>query len=153
MSNLKEKLDRIAAKESSKWIENARWREENSDWLEKSAKIALKILRELRAKKMTQKELADHLEVSPQFINKIVKGQQNLTLETVSKIEHILGIELISILDISESIQMLIESTQAFQFFKTDPDSEVTSQTARCDYEPEEVVYVQDTEFSSQLAA
>lgn len=158
MSNLKDKLDRITAKEPSKWLENAKWREKNADWLDKSAKIALKILRKLRAKKMTQKELAYHLEVSPQFINKIVKGQQNLTLETVSKIENILGIELISILGVSESTQMLEEnpSTSGIsQSFQTDPGSEVSSHTAKCNYNPTETVYVPDPEPESlyQLAA
>jgi ribosome-binding protein aMBF1 (putative translation factor) len=35
------------------------------------------------------------MKVSPQQINKIVKGQENLTLETISKLEIALNIQLI----------------------------------------------------------
>ena len=33
--------------------------------------------------------------VSPQYVNKIVKGKENLTLDTISKLEQALGIKLI----------------------------------------------------------
>jgi transcriptional regulator with XRE-family HTH domain len=45
---------------------------------------------------MTQKQLAELIGVSPQFISKILKGQENLTLETISKIETALGIAILS---------------------------------------------------------
>jgi len=35
--------------------------------------------------------------VTPQYINKIVKGKENLTLETIAKIEKALGITLIEV--------------------------------------------------------
>jgi len=90
--------DFLAKAGNSNWRENNTFREENKEWLRKSAKIAIKITRELRAKKITQISLAKKLNVSPQQVNKILKGRENLTLETVSKIEIALGIELISIL-------------------------------------------------------
>ncbi|PLX14061.1 MAG: hypothetical protein C0594_00540 [Marinilabiliales bacterium] len=46
---------------------------------------------------MTQRRLAEEMGVSPQYINKVVKGKENLTLETISKIESVLGITLIEI--------------------------------------------------------
>ena len=46
---------------------------------------------------MSQKKLADKMGVSPQYINKVVKGKENLTLETITKIEQILGIILINV--------------------------------------------------------
>ena len=46
---------------------------------------------------MTQAELANRLNVSRQHISKIVKGQENLTLETIAKIEEVLGVVLIAI--------------------------------------------------------
>jgi len=44
---------------------------------------------------MTQKKLPEEMGVTPQYINKVVKGKENLTLETVSKFEEILGIRLL----------------------------------------------------------
>lgn len=98
---MNEKLKNLIAEEPSQWLEKAQWRRENRDWLNKSAKIAIKILREIRAQKdkngMSQKKLAEMMNVSPQYINKIVKGQENLSLETICKIERVLGITLIEV--------------------------------------------------------
>ncbi|PRY09819.1 helix-turn-helix protein [Pontibacter ummariensis] len=90
--NIREKLNKITSKEPSKWMEDAKWRKDNKEWLKKSQAIALKVLRTLREKKMKQNELAKLLDVSDQQISKIVKGKENLTLETISKLEKALGI-------------------------------------------------------------
>lgn len=76
MINL-EKLNKIATPDSS-WIQEAGERIKNRDWLDKS-------------------DLAEVLNVTPQQISKIVKGQENFTLETICKIEKALDIEIISI--------------------------------------------------------
>lgn len=81
------------------WLEDAKWRQANADWLDLSAAIAIKILRYLREHKITQKELADRLGFSPQYVSKIVKGSENLTLETICKIQKALGITLIEVPD------------------------------------------------------
>lgn len=101
MTNALDRLKQIASKEPSGWLEDAKQRKENKGWTKRSMQIAVRILREIRAQKpvngMTQKTLADAMGVSPQYINKIVKGQENLTLETIAKIEQILGIVLIEV--------------------------------------------------------
>ncbi len=149
MSNLKERLDIITAKEPSRWLENAKWREENSDWLENSAKIALKILRELRAKQMSQKELAQQLDVSPQYVNKIVKGQENLTLETISKIENVLEIQLISIVGFYTSLRMNVNYISPT--YKIPEMKYVLSEVAISSYKNIEHTCVSEQETSDQL--
>jgi transcriptional regulator with XRE-family HTH domain len=89
-------LNKLVSQES-KWLQEATFREENESWLDRSAEIALMILRSLRSKGMTQKDLAEKLNVSAQQISKIAKGKENLTLETISKIENALEIELIEV--------------------------------------------------------
>ena len=79
MPKLKDKLNKIVSNESSKWIDKAEWEISNEDWLNKSAKIALKILRTIREKDITQIKLAELLNVSPQHISKIIQGKENLT--------------------------------------------------------------------------
>ena len=93
MINL-EKLNKIATPDSS-WIQETGERIKNRDWLDKSAKIALKVLRALKDKSMKQTDLAEVLNVTPQQISKIVKGQENFTLETICKIEKALDIEIL----------------------------------------------------------
>jgi ribosome-binding protein aMBF1 (putative translation factor) len=79
------------------WLVEAKERQDNEAWLNVSAAIALRILGWLRKNKMTQKELSQQLGYSPQYVNTIVKGSENLTLETIVKIEKVLGIKLIEV--------------------------------------------------------
>lgn len=93
MANIN-KLNKISTGKS-KWIDNAKERQKNKEWLKHSQKIAFKILQTLSNNKISQKELAEKIHVSPQQINKIVKGKENMTLETIAKLEKALGINLI----------------------------------------------------------
>lgn len=97
MDDIRNKLKQIEVKDGSGWLEDAKYRKVNRAWLRKSQSIALRILNTLDDKGMQQKELANLMDVSPQQISKIVKGQQNLTLETISKLEKVLGIVLFEI--------------------------------------------------------
>lgn len=81
----------------SEWRDRVDSRHKDADWLKKSAMIAVKVLSRLHELGMSQKQLAEVLRVSPQYVSKIVKGQQNLTLETISKLERILGMELVTV--------------------------------------------------------
>ncbi|HWB90969.1 MAG TPA: helix-turn-helix transcriptional regulator [Puia sp.] len=95
MNNLKNKLSELTADQFSDWKEKAKYRRENREWLQKSAMIAVHILDALKAQDLTQKDLAARMNISPQQISKIVKGQENLTLETISNLEKALGIQII----------------------------------------------------------
>lgn len=88
----------------SPWLEKARWRAENREWLRTAADIALRCLRVMRAQGITQKELAERMDVSPQQVSKILKGKENLTLETIEKLEKALGISLIGVPALQEEI-------------------------------------------------
>lgn len=105
MSTNKQKLADFAAKRPSQWLKNAQHRSENKKWLEYSFQIAIKVLATIDATPgMTQKHLAELIGVSPQYISKILKGQENLTLETISKLEAALDIQLLKIEDESFNI-------------------------------------------------
>ncbi|WP_407479662.1 helix-turn-helix transcriptional regulator [Elizabethkingia miricola] len=80
----------------SDWVQEAK-KEVEHDWRKNSQKIALRILREIRLKEISQTVLAEKMEVSPQLISKWVKGNENFTLETIGKIERALGINLLNI--------------------------------------------------------
>ena len=83
--------------DNGSWLKKARYRKENRAWLRKSQRIAVRILSVLDEKGMQQKELAEAMVVSPQQVSKIVKGKQNLTLETISKLESVLDVKLFDI--------------------------------------------------------
>ena len=44
---------------------------------------------------MTQKQLAEKMNCSPQYISKVLRGRENLSLETLTKIENALEISII----------------------------------------------------------
>ena len=81
----------------SNFIESAKASLQNNQWKKRSQDIALAILERLDELNMKQSQLAEIMSVTPQQISKIVKGYENLTLESISKIENALGISLISI--------------------------------------------------------
>ncbi|MDZ7898736.1 MAG: helix-turn-helix transcriptional regulator [Arcicella sp.] len=93
----------LVSNESSSWLEKAQWREDNKEWLDRSAKIAIKILSKLRNNRNegkspgSQVELAELMGVKPQQVNSIVKGVENLQLQTISRIEMALGIQLVEV--------------------------------------------------------
>lgn len=93
MANI-EKLNKLASVDS-KWLDEAKYRQDNKGWLRHSKKVAIRVLRTIRELGMTQKQLAEKMGMSPQMVNKIVKGKENLTLQTIAKLEDTLGVSLI----------------------------------------------------------
>ncbi len=98
-----DKLNQLTENEPNKWLEEADYRFENKAWRRKSQGIALKILSHIHAHGISQKDLAEKLNVSPQQVNKWVKGGENFTLETISRIENVLGIPLINVVDVHKN--------------------------------------------------
>ncbi len=96
-NKISEKLQNIVSSAPSKWREEARYRKKNKSWLKRSQVIALKILTTLREMGWSQKQLAEKMDISPQTVNKWVKGRENFTLETISKLEDALRIELMQV--------------------------------------------------------
>lgn len=90
----KEKFLLLVSKEETNFLQQIKWRKENQVWLRKSRIIALKILGTLREKKMSQNDLAELLDVSPEEVNIWVKGKDRFDSDTIVKIEEGLGIQL-----------------------------------------------------------
>jgi transcriptional regulator with XRE-family HTH domain len=76
--------------------ERINWRIANRPWLRVSQSIAFDILEKLDDLNWTQKDLAEKMGVSPQYINKIVKGSENFTLESLVKLQTILDIPILA---------------------------------------------------------
>lgn len=92
------RLDIIETNKSatpSKWREKAEWRRNNREWIRKSQRIAMTILNWMEENNISQKELASRLNVSPQYVSKLLKGSENLSLETITKLESVTNIEFI----------------------------------------------------------
>ena len=79
----------------SRWREEAEWRRTNRSWLRYSQYIAIQMLSRMEELKITQSTLAERMGCSQQYISKILKGKENLCLETIAKIESALDIDLV----------------------------------------------------------
>lgn len=74
----------------------AQWESEKG-WKENSQNIALELLDFLDENDLTQRSFAEMMGVSPQVINKWLKGQENFTLETIAKMEKVTKRKLIRV--------------------------------------------------------
>ena len=92
----KENFLSLVSLENEETKEAIRFRNENKAWLYESKRIAVKVLKALKALSMSQKDLAEQMGVSPQYVNKLVKGKENFTLETLIKLQSILNISLLA---------------------------------------------------------
>ncbi len=85
----------LVSDNDTKTADNIRYRIENKSWLKESKRIAIKILVALKEQSLSQKDLAEKMNVSPQYINKLVKGGENLTLDTITKLQNILQLQIL----------------------------------------------------------
>ena len=66
--------------------------QEEKPWLNHSQMIANTMSARMKELGMTQKMLAEKMNCAQQYISKILKGGENLSLEAISKIENALDI-------------------------------------------------------------
>jgi ribosome-binding protein aMBF1 (putative translation factor) len=95
MSTIEKRMRKHAPATPSRWKEKAEWRQKNKSWLRFSQLVAIRMLEQMAAEGLTQKSLAERLGCSQQYVSKILKGQENLSIETISKIEEALSLELL----------------------------------------------------------
>ncbi len=72
--------------------ERAQISQEEKSWLIYSQMIANIMSARMKELEMTQKMLAEKMNCSQQYVSKILKGHENLSLEALSKIENALKI-------------------------------------------------------------
>lgn len=113
-NELEMKLEKITSNKPSPWLKRAEERIRNEKWLKHSMKIAVEIVCALDEENMTQKQLAEKLGVSPQQVNKYVKGTENLTLKTISEIETALDITIM----FKKEQKAWISNNKVYSYFK-----------------------------------
>ena len=71
--------------------------EENKDekWMCHSQAIAATMSNRMEELGMTQRALAEKMNCTQQYVSKVLKGRENLSLETLCKIENALGIRIL----------------------------------------------------------
>ena len=79
------------------------WREEEEKrrqakaegWLQYSRKIAIKLALAMKQQNLSRQDVADRMGCSPQYVSRLLKGEENLSLETICKLEDALNIAIL----------------------------------------------------------
>jgi ribosome-binding protein aMBF1 (putative translation factor) len=82
------------------WKERKDYKPENRGRLKKAMSVALRVMDILDERGLSQQDLARKMKVTRQHVSKVLKGQENLTFETIDKLETALGIELIQVVEV-----------------------------------------------------
>lgn len=95
MNETVKRLRKHQSQTPSKWRERAEWRRENKSWLRHSQKIAMMMLEKMETLGLTQRALAERMGCSQQYVSRILKGHENLSIETMCKIEEALDMAIL----------------------------------------------------------
>ena len=60
-------------------------------WLPYSERIASRAVKAITEQHISQRQLAERMGCSPQYVSRILKGKENLSLETICKLENALN--------------------------------------------------------------
>lgn len=89
-------LERLQPETPSKWREEAEFRASNRQWIHESQKIATAMVIQMDKMGLKQSDLAKRMGVSQQYISRILRGKENLTLTTIVRIEESLNLSILS---------------------------------------------------------
>lgn len=92
MTSVKKFLELHSSSTPSKWRESAEWRRANRGWLKKSRQIAMAVMDGMEAMGISQKDLAGKMNVSPECIGSILKGNHRFTQDEASKLGNIFNV-------------------------------------------------------------
>lgn len=85
-------------REQASWISRAKAEIEQEDGILECRRIVLRIVRYMKDNHLTQKELACRLNVTPQYVNKLLHGRDlDLKVTTVIRYGKPLGIKLLEV--------------------------------------------------------
>lgn len=89
-----DKFESLISDQKSGWHKDAGERRVNKDWRDKAFDIAMIIINYKDNHNLTQVQLAEKIGVSKQYINRVLQAKENLTLESICKIEKALNISI-----------------------------------------------------------
>lgn len=91
-------LSKIATKKRLNWADEFAVADDNIEWQVRSAIISTRVLLFLKRKDtMDRAALAEKMEVSVQYLSKLLKGKENMTLKTITKLEACTGMALLHV--------------------------------------------------------
>ena len=87
-------LNNLSKDNKSDWLEKAKWRKDNKNWLSLSTNIAINVLSQMDKLGKSKKELANELNISVEKLNEMLSGEYNFDIKTICLLEKSLGVDL-----------------------------------------------------------
>ena len=91
------RLSRYHTEETADWRveqDGIRYAKEKG-WLKYSRKIAVKVAMAMKQQNLSRQDVADRMGCSPQYVSRLLKGVENLSLETICKLEDALNVAIL----------------------------------------------------------
>ena len=91
------RLSRYQTEETADWRveeDGIRYAKEKG-WLKYSRKIAVKVAMAMKQQNLSRQDVADRMGCSPQYVSRLLKGVENLSLETICKLEDALNVAIV----------------------------------------------------------
>lgn len=98
METIVRNLNKHKSSTPSKWKDEAKKRRENRRWLNYSQEIAMFLHDKMEELGLNQTALAERMNCTQQYISRILKGKENLSLETIARLEDAIGTKFVTIL-------------------------------------------------------
>ena len=95
METIQNRLSAHKSDSPSRWKEKAQERKNNKEWIRYSQSIAMMMLDRMEDLGINQKAVAERMGCSQQYISRILKGTENLSIETIFKIESALDLQIL----------------------------------------------------------
>lgn len=91
------RLSRYQSPTPSTWREDeeATRRAKAEGWLPYSRKIAIKTAMAMKRQNISRSDVASRMGCSPQYVSRLLKGEENLSLETICKLENALNVPIL----------------------------------------------------------
>ena len=91
------RLSRYQSPTPSTWREDeeATRRAKAEGWLPYSRKIAIRTAMAMKRQNITRSDVASRMGCSPQYVSRLLKGEENLSLETICKLENALNVPIL----------------------------------------------------------
>ncbi|NLR81527.1 hypothetical protein [Chitinophaga eiseniae] len=113
MNELRKKLDELTAgddgEESRIFFARVAFEEANKDWLVKSGDIIMTVIHVMSRLKLTPADMARQMDLPEEEMYKILRGDQNMTLQTIVRLEAIFGIDFIKTVKVPAANKALDE--------------------------------------------
>ncbi len=97
MNHNVENIKKLISSRPSGWKAKAAARLRDKALKRDQVEVCLIVLEELSIRRMTQVKLASLMDVTPQQVNRLLKGEENFTFQTIHKLQDALGIRIITV--------------------------------------------------------